>query len=606
MDGSTPITRRRLVTMGAAGAATVVAATGKAAMASAAQADDTVDSAARVSILDYQDRVPNQDAPRAQWDWSAALQAAIDENPGRVIHIPDQGDRYRISTVISLREKTTLAGDGYSTIFVVGDPGGEAGVFQLREQKVIDNPTTAFTHGIRVQGISFERAKHRRAGVIRLVNVRDAVVQRCRFVNCGGLTVTHELDVNGAYRPDHQGQSGDPAVEAGFSLVHTDDLNEDVVFSGNDVDGVDELVHGCRLSWVKRAFVTDNIGRHADLSWWGGSPVRDQGGSLQHRRRCLQVVATGNHLSGADTGIHGSCGSDLTVVGNVVEYVGGVAFAMAGCTNYVVDANVVRYAGEACYGVAYASENGVFSNNVAVQGHAAATRDGSGRHVFRRLEPFADERPHQYAVRGNTFVWEDDAGFGVFSTGSGVQADITGNHFVDVVVEGTGGNAKAAQMYDEVFHENDLRFTNATKAGDVYVQLGDQRRNGANVLSVQDNTLRIDHADPAAIPLVVQQGNPGKGKLTVVAGTVIDADTDIAIAYVDWSEASQGRRQYVEFTDNKVRGGIVKNLSTHPNEDSTVVRGLENNTNFALERLEIDTSADSRRFADLHFGPAVG
>ncbi|WP_166845941.1 NosD domain-containing protein [Isoptericola sp. BMS4] len=573
-----------------------------------------------VDIHEYASLVPNRHAAEADWDWTAAVQTAIDENQGRVVYFPNTAPRYLISDYVALRERTTLVGDGDSRIYFTislpdaGDIHERGGFFRLREQKVIDDPTGAFSYDITVRDLTFESVEQQRAGAFKLVNARRVTITGCTFVNCGGVFVCHELEMNGAYDRGDAGTSGDPAVEAGFSPDSTDDLCEDVRFTDNRVEGQTYFVMAVRLNFVKRAVVTGNICRWASISWWGGGARKGEGGELRFLRRCRQFTIANNYLSWNNGSIYGNNGTDLTITGNVCEYAVDVGIDMEGCTHYVVDGNVCRYAGNFCYAVLYASDNGVFSNNVAIQGRKAEgigdIAEQMGKHVFRRVAQFEDDRPHQFALRGNTFVWEDDTGFGSFGTASEVQAEVTGNHFVNVVVEGFDKDVPIAQKYDETFHDNDLRFTNASKADDVYVQLGDQRPEGASVLSVKNNTLRIENADPAAIPLVVQQGNPGKNKLTVVAGNVIDAATDIAIAYVDWADASESGHQYFDFADNKVRGGgIVANLSTHPDDGGARVRGDQghaNNTTFDLTPVRVDQAPDRERFGALHFGPDVG
>lgn len=641
MDITGTISRRTLAALGAAAAATLAAA-GPSQAASRHGATPTAGAVdgGTASLTDYTELVPNRDAPRRDWDWSAALQAAVDENAGRVIHVPDEGERYVISKVIKLRENTTLVGDEHSRIYIIGNPGRADGVFQLREQKVIDNPTTEFSRNVRFTGLEFEREPEqarRNKPIIWLVNLRGVTVDRCRFINCGGLNISHELAVGGHYNKANTGESGDPCVEAGFNPNDTEDLNEDIVFTNNYIDGRQPFVKGVRLNWVKRAVVVNNICKYADISWWGGPAPQHFGGTLKNLRRCVQFLIANNYVSWTDGAIYGNQGAQLTITGNVAEYIRDVAFDMEGCTDYVIDGNVARYVGNFCYSVLYASDNGVFSNNVAIQGHKGkgigTIGANLGRHVFRRVAKFDDDgslgpglpgpkpgesRPHQFAIRGNTFIWEEDTGFGVFGTGGFTQSDITGNTFHNVVIEGYDKDMLMAEKYAEVFHGNRLTFTNKTKEDDVYMQFGDQRA-GQNVVSIKNNTVRIANAHPKSIPLVVQQGYPRvapppgperKNKLSVVSGNVIDADTEIAIGYVDWLDVDQHdaemtkQKQYFEFVNNKVRGGVIKNLTTHT-RDSTVVN-TRNNTDFKLTSIRLDERPDTKRWATLYFGEFVG
>ncbi|WP_402464045.1 right-handed parallel beta-helix repeat-containing protein [Isoptericola aurantiacus] len=560
-----------------------------------------------IDIHEYSGLVPNADADVADWDWTAAVQAAIDENQGRVIYFPDTAPRYLISDYIALRERTTLVGDGDSTIYFTipiedtDDIHVRGGFFRLREQKVIDDPTGAFSYDITVRGLTFESLEQQRNGVFKLVNARRVRITGCTFVNCGAAFVCHELEMNGAYDRGNPGTSGDPAVQAGFSPDTTDDLCEDVWFQDNRVDGTTYFVMALRLNFVKRAVVTGNICRFAQVSWWGGGARKGEGGEKHFLRRCVQLTIANNYLHQNNGAIYGNNGSEIAVTGNTCEYSIDTAIDMEGCQNFTVDGNTVKYAGNFCYSVFYGCRNGVFSNNVAVQGPAAADMgpvgQQHGREVFRQIASFDDDGvPEQYALRGNTFRWDGDEGFGVLRLDNYGDVSITDNFFENVVVDGVAGHSKSSQS----LVGNEFRFTNSTAANEVYVAVGRQNGRGRSC-TVRDNRLQIENADAAAIPLLVVQHRADAQSMSTIDRNVIDADTDVAIAYGDLRQGSRATGQTFTVRENTVHSGALANLSRGGRTDVL----QRENVDWDLQEMTWTEEPDIARYPNLAVGLGV-
>lgn len=607
MKNATRITRRGfgVLVMAGAAAATLSPA-GPAAAGRRSERRKRMAALAEVSILDYESLVPNRDEPRADWDWTAAVQTAVAENQGNVIVFPNEGARYLVSGQVQLLAHTTLRGDQHSRIHLVGSPPDGAFLY-LHEDAVIQNPTTAFSHDIGVYDLEFQTETHQRQPVIRLINVRGAEVDNCRFINCGGLVTNHELMVNGSYDKSNLGASGDPAVEAGFSATDTDDLCEDVTFTNNLVDGQQYYVQGIRLNWTNGATITGNTCRYANISWWGGSARKPEGGTKANLRRCVNFTITDNYCSWANGLIYGNCGTDLTIRDNECEYAIDTGIDMEGCTDYLIEHNTVRYAGNFCYSVFYASDSGVFRDNTAVQGSAAAglnalvgeTKYGPnlGKEVFRQIASFNDDGvPEQFTVENNDFQWEDDTGFGALRLNQYGKVTIRDNLFTNVAVDTRLQRLK----YRHTISDNRLRFTNPSKAGDVYVAIGKQRDDETVVFT--GNTVNVTNPHQDAIPLVIH--HIAASTSSSIIGNTIEADTTIAIGYGDVRDAPHANDvQHYEFTDNRIQGGrAIKNIGTNDADTTTVSES--GNVDFAGRPIAVDTVREPR--SDLNFGVTIG
>ncbi|UFU06077.1 right-handed parallel beta-helix repeat-containing protein [Ruania halotolerans] len=559
-----------------------------------------------VSIHEYKDQVTNQSDPEEDWDWTAAIQSAIDENAGRVIYFPNTSPRYLVSDYIAMRSNTSLIGDGDSLIYFTipiedtDDILVRGGFFRLREQAVMDDPTGTFSYDITVRALSFESLEQQRNGVFKLVNARRVTIADCRFVNCGAAFVCHELEMNNSYVRANAGESGDPAVEAGFSPDSTDDLNEDIVFVNNYIDGVEYFVMALRLNFVKRAVITGNICRFGQISWWGGGARKGEGGEKHFLRRCLQFTIANNYLHQNNGAIYGNNGSEITVTGNVCEYSIDTAIDMEGCQNFTVDGNTVKYAGNFCYSVFYGCRNGVFSNNVAIQGPAAADMGPVGQQrgleVFRQIASFDDATPEQYAIRGNTFRWDGDTGFGVVRLDNYGDVTISDNYFENVIIDGVVGHSKANQS----LINNEFRFTNASAANDVYIALGRQSVGGRSCL-VRDNRIQIENADAGAIPIVVVQHRSDSAAMSLIDRNVIDAQTDIAIAYGDLRTGTRNDGQTFTFRENVLASGSIANLSRGGKTEVLV----ESNRDWDLAEATWTEEPDTDRYPTLKTGLSV-
>lgn len=221
----------------------------------------------------------------------------------------------------------------------------------------------------------------RRGTALYAVNVRGLRFSNNACRGLAGLIVSHAFLVGGSYRQYREGGFGrgiDPAVLAGFSATHTDDLNEDIEFTNNIVDGETYQVDGIRLNFTKGALIANNTLRYARISWWGGSAKSSKGGDLKHLRRVRDVKIIGNHTSYNNGGIYGNKGENILISGNLCENSVDTAIDLEGCVNCVVDGNTVRNAGNFCFSIFYGSRNNVFSNNIGIQ-------DGSGADLAAEL-----------------------------------------------------------------------------------------------------------------------------------------------------------------------------------------------------------------------------
>lgn len=546
-------------------------------------------------------------------DDSAVLQATI--NATEKVFIPS--GIFYFTAKISLRSGTALVGEAGSTLKYGGAGSSSLSVapFELREAGIIAAPTT-FSTRVSMRGITLECVNQYQIAILA-VNIRDIAVEECRFIKCGGLRVCHERQLNGSYVITNAGSSGDPAIEAGFSSTDLNDLNEDVIFRNNHVDGTAYKVFAVRLDFVRRFVVANNFCKYAAISWWGGSARNDAngyGGLKTFQRRTTQGTIVGNYVSWANGGIYGNNGSQITIAGNTCENIVDTGIDLEGCIACTVTGNTVRYAGNFCASVFYASLGNVFDGNVFIQGAAAAalntaagTADFSpnlGKTLFRGLSALSETPLNTVSLRGNEFIWEG-VGFGAIVIDSRCEAEITGNTMRNVAVD-TRPQAPSTSVR---FSGNTLYFTSVPVANACYVALGSNQDPSTEVIA-SDNVFRVTNELASTVALLVQaKAFNGLVLCRIERNTVQSTVSTKPICYGDVRNRTGSPPKMSFFiANNMLRSGAIKNIGIISlTADGGYAPNVTDSGNYtsALAALAVDTTPDTSTHGTLVFGLSV-
>lgn len=553
----------------------------------------------------------------------AAIQAATiwcsDNN--RTLHFKSR--LFALLNAISIKSNTTWLGDlkGGLIFFKNNGNTGLQYRFQisLREQAVRDNPFTAFSKNVRIEGMLFRGATNC-SNTFRFVNIRGVVVHNNKFIRTRGATFIHEAVANYSLGAGTTGGNSttDAAVLKGFSATNTDDLCEDIVVTNNHVDPQVKYstAPAFRFEYVKRVLCAHNVCLASNISFWGGGAASTFSGYLNHQRRCVQMKFIGNHIQWTNGAIYGNCGTELSIVGNTAEYIIDTAFDMEGCTNYVVDSNTAKYCGNFCYSSFFNGFGGVWSNNIGIQSSKAANlRDqvgedsygpNDGNTLFRQLSAFSDSRPtyeSELTLIGNSLKWEDDTGFGRIVVDTYTKVTIDSNVLKNVRVEmnGQANNEPHEILRNKFYYTNTPNFANSA-----YVILGARQRATDHVIC-EGNSFYVRNAVAGTIPLVVVARAAANDAriLSVIKGNVIDINSAVvnAIGFGDLrTSAAVNQKARFLIQDNILKAGKIKNIGKKEVSDPTdapVVVDI-NNRNFLLDLTAVDIVEDATIWDNLN------
>ncbi|PXA97358.1 hypothetical protein DMC47_14300, partial [Nostoc sp. 3335mG] len=218
-------------------------------------------------------------------DDSDALERAV--SAAAVVLIPGNAT-LRVTRQIALKRPVTILGIGNGATISVETP--QADLFLANATG--DDPSV-FLKGVRIDGIRFIRpAPLRPHGmVLRAYNLREASITRCSSQRMGLLGLHHTRQRLKLYDRTKGSIDEDPALTAGFS-ARPDDLSEDILLYDNQVDGESYMSQIVRFEFARRVALVGNMGKFANISWWGGGARRKEGGDIRHLRRVRDVYIT--------------------------------------------------------------------------------------------------------------------------------------------------------------------------------------------------------------------------------------------------------------------------------------------------------------------------
>lgn len=402
-------------------------------------------------------------------DDSDALERAV--SAAAVVLIPGNAT-LRVTRQIALKRPVTILGIGNGATISVETP--QADLFLANATG--DDPSV-FLKGVRIDGIRFIRpAPLRPHGmVLRAYNLREASITRCSSQRMGLLGLHHTRQRLKLYDRTKGSIDEDPALTAGFS-ARPDDLSEDILLYDNQVDGESYMSQIVRFEFARRVALVGNMGKFANISWWGGGARRKEGGDIRHLRRVRDVYITDNRLSGANGGVYGNNGDGIVVARNIITLMTDVGVDFEGCFNAQAYGNQVSNVGNYCFATFYAARNVEFRDNVGIQ-------DGSGTDLHLRFG-----RGKYGAMAGTALFGMRSAGFATPDTAIDVR--LIGNR---LSWQGSAGTGRFVASY---FGRLQMR---GNQLKNVTCNLA-YRRTGTFI--AQDNRLAFDRIAPEPISAI--------------------------------------------------------------------------------------------------------
>lgn len=375
-------------------------------------------------------------------DDTGAMERALASGRPVLVIPGHSGSRMRLTRALAVTAPVTIAGLGGRPVISVENP--QRSLFVASPAQ---SDPARFLRDVRLDNVAFDRPRPFRAHGKALTghNLRGVSVTRCTATRMGLLGLHHMLQKLNRYLRSRGTEQLDPAVLAGFSPTHTDDLNEDALVYDCEVDALTHSSQLARFDFTRRIAVAHCRGRFASVSWWGGGGRREQGGDLAFLRRARDIYVCDNTLSGSIGGVYGNNGQNIHVARNHVSMVTDIGIDFEGCIDAVARDNVVENAGNFCYATLFAAKNVVFERNLAVQDGSAtdihkrygARKVGSvtGRTVFAiRSAGFAGvEGAVDVAYRDNRFIWRGESGVGRCLSSSFDRLELSGNRFENVI-----------------------------------------------------------------------------------------------------------------------------------------------------------------------------
>ncbi|GGE84203.1 hypothetical protein GCM10011404_16110 [Sphingomonas prati] len=446
------------------------------------------------------------------------------------------GAALRLTRQIRIDRPVAILGEGPSSL--IRYEGRVPHAFLAMPQG--DDPARFLT-GVHIDNLAIERPPpFKPLGVLlQGYNLRDVSVTRCTTRRMGTLTVQHlreklRLIDYRAAKPDV-----DPAVAAGFSATRTDDLSDRIFVYDNRVDAGSYASKVVRFNFASRVAVVGNIGRFANISWWGGAARWNQGGAIGFLRRARDIYVADNRLSGANGGVYGNNGDGILVVRNDVRDMLDVGIDFEGCFNAVAENNSVTNAGNFCFATFYAARNILFRDNIGVQDGSAAglaaawaTRGygkSTGRALFAlRSAGFSrGDGAVDVAFVRNRFRWTGATGFGTCLPSYFDRLRVEGNIFENVNCDLSYGRTRLLALRDNL-----LRFD---RAGDAPAAL---LGGGALRTMIAGNDIRATVAQPiGTAAILIRETLPLEG-LEVSGNRVAAASGSLPIVVQSPSPAT--------------------------------------------------------------------
>jgi len=412
-------------------------------------------------------------------DDSLAFERAIAAGV-RVLVIPAtvSGAVIRLARQIVLTRAITIMGSGDSPL--IRWDGKEPSPFFARPP---GDEETSFVEDIHLDGLQVMRPDSLPVSIAILSghNMRRVSLTRCSSRRMGGLMVKHMREANGRYKRTAGSATLDPAVMAGFSAEHTDDLNEEIFVFDNKIDGGAYMSNVVRFNFSRKIAVVGNEGRFANISWWGGGARHTEGGSLGFQRRVREVYITNNRLSGANGGIYGNNGDGILVAHNDISLMTDVGIDFEGCFNALAYNNIVRNVGNFCYATFYAAKNIVFRDNYGMQ-----DGDGTNLHLVYGKGRYG-------RMAGRALLALRSAGFG--NVAGAIDVSFIDNHFVWAGPKGLGN---CVPSYFNRLRLEGNRFENV-ECNLAYTRTGE--------LEVMGNKLSFDRTGDAPIRILGSSAN---------------------------------------------------------------------------------------------------
>ncbi|MFG1357413.1 right-handed parallel beta-helix repeat-containing protein [Xanthobacter pseudotagetidis] len=464
-----------------------------------------------------------------QADDSDALQRAVDSG-APVVRLPAHGV-LRLSRTIRIRQPVSVLGEeGGAKI----RPDKEAGIaFLVQDESAAADE---FVRGLWFDRLDFSvEAPAFGGSAVTAVNVRDLRFTRCRVRRMSGLRVGHARQQ--VYRRKQPTPSADidPAVVAGFSPDAPTDLNEDILFIDNNVDGEAYMFQSLRVDFGRRIVAAYNKGRFANISWWGGGARSLEGGGAQFLRRVQEFLIVGNEMHGSNGAFYGNNGADVLIEDNFAQDIIDTSIDFEGCIDCVARGNIAIDAGNFCYSTFYAAKNILFEDNVGVQTGKGATvverlaakpiGKPGGRYLFAmRSAGFSGDGKVEITCRNNLFAYTGSDGLGAVLPSYSSALTFIGNQFLN-----TQCNLDYRLAGSVVMEKNQFLFDRSTSGPQALVGIGGYP--GRRDSRIADNTLVVEaQMAPGTVAISASKIGPG---LTVIRNNEVrqrSGSADLAIA----------------------------------------------------------------------------
>lgn len=534
-----------------------------------------------MSVLDFGvigDGVAN-DAP--------AIQQAIDHAAGTgggVIFFPTGS--YRLALQVQLPSNITLQAEPGTVKIIINGTNLKVPFFTGSHCRT---DHSLFATNIHLYGLDFINEANLGPGIQYVtycawysINVRNVSMRRCTSHNMGLQYMTHAARQWGTYNQalaNNNDPNIDPAVSAGMS-PNGGDLNENFLFSENRTyvqDGV--LVQMFRYEFCEKGLIQGNDSVRGAISGWGGAAGRNQGGNLQHYRRCRHVNRIHNRLfePNALYIINGYMCNDT---GNYVERGIDLGIDYEGCFYCTAEHNIVKNTGNGSLAIFYASVGNKFIGNTCIE-------DGSAKNIndVFQLGTKWDPSSGNYLVVnkgtgftnivntdecvfiGNEFVWLGEEGAGIIDIGDFSHYTFRDNKLTNVVIDMNFNNSGNSLLSHNEFHvTRDLKKS--------IVDIGDLSGAVSQWTTIEYNDFYIkaqQSSGTSAINVFNDAGQPVKtyviGNRIYDSNNYIESDLSVEGA----SASATGIHIFV------IRDNLLKNVRNKSAKLARVLLQLSNN-----------------------------
>ncbi|MBD2862317.1 glycosyl hydrolase family 28-related protein [Paenibacillus oceani] len=494
----------------------------------------------RVSVLDF-----GAEGNGTSSD-SAAIQAAIDFLAGLGgggVYFP-KGE-YRLTAALQLPSRITLYAEPGTARMIVSGTGLKVPLLTTAH---CETDFTVFATDIHLYGLDFVNDLTLSPGSYfdtycawHCANVKHVSMQRCTSHNMGLQYMTHAVRYWGNYWQlllNNTNPDIDPAVTAGLSPIGGD-LNASFLFAENETVVQEQaLLQMFRYEFCEYGLIRDNTSVRGAISGWGGSAVIDEGGNLQHYRRCRHVNRVNNRLyePNALYIINGYMCNDI---GNYVERGIDLGIDFEGCFYCTAANNTVKNTGNGSLATFYASIGNKFIGNTCME-------DGSAKnindvfHLGSKWDPSSGNtlivnkgtgftnRPgsDECVFAGNELTWLGQEGAGIINVGDFSHYTFRGNKLMNVVFDMNFNNSG-----NSLISHNEFHITQDVKLD--IIDIGDLSGTAAEWTTIEYNTFYVKAKQSAGTSVINLFNNAGQPVKTVIAGNRIydknnNIDNDIA------------------------------------------------------------------------------